>query len=343
MKREPAARIASPVQKRPKTLLFGVIGVSLFLSAAVWAIGRWHYASGLLGRENESVAQNRPQETPSPQRSGQDQTANKSEKNRSMALPFYDALEKALANRQRKLQDVCKLEDAVSRRVLEDYGAMFMASNAVLPPPVCVFANEAEVTKFQAEAKFTSAIVGRARIELQPAAMDALVSARAEAHEQGLDITPRGGAEAARRSYADTLRLWDTRFLPALTYWTGKGRLSSKDAARLRQLPINDQVREVLELERQGIFFSKDLSKSILYSIAAPGTSQHTAMLALDVTQFGDQRIRRILAAHAWFQTVKSDLPHFTFLGVDEKDLPSLGLKSIRVNSQVFWVPNTAN
>src|SRR5260370_22920908 len=126
--------------------------------------------------------------------------------------------------------------------------------------------------------------------------MLALLAARADARKEHLDITPRGGAEAARRSYADTLRLWNTRFLPALTHWTQKGRLSEKEATRLRRLPVPDQVREVLELEKQGLFFSADLSKSILYSIAAPGTSQHTAMLALDVAQFTDPRVRRILA-----------------------------------------------
>src|SRR5918997_2887198 len=98
--------------------------------------------------------------------------------------------------------------------------------------------------------------------------MDALLAARAEAQKQGLDITPRGGTEAARRSYQDTLRLWDTRFLPALTYWNKRGRLSRDEVERLRNLPLREQVREVLELEQSGIYFSKDFSKSILYSIA---------------------------------------------------------------------------
>src|ERR671928_99789 len=75
-----------------------------------------------------------------------------------------------------------------------------------------------------------------ARIELQPAAMDALLAAREEALKQGLDITPRGGTEAARRSFQDTLRLWDTRFLPALAYWSKRGRLSREQVAHLRSL-----------------------------------------------------------------------------------------------------------
>lgn len=257
--------------------------------------------------------------------------------------PFYPALEKALAKRGMTLSAVCDTNDPVARRVLEDYGAMYMGNESVMPPPVCVFKSEDEALRFQNKAGFTSATIGRARIELQPAAMAALLKAREEARKAGLDITPRGGEEAARRSYEDTKRLWDTRFFPALTYWQKRGRLTKEQTARLRSLPLSDQVREVLELEKDGIFFSKDFSKSILYSIAAPGTSQHMAMLALDVTQFPNARVRQILARHGWFQTVKSDLPHFTYLGVAEETLPALGLRSVMSGEQLFWIPNIGN
>jgi hypothetical protein len=177
-------------------------------------------------------------------------------------------------------------------------------------------------------------------VELQPAAMKALLKARATARAEGLDITPRDGAEGARRSYADTVRLWNSRFLPALDHWTKMQRLSSEEADRLRGLQVHEQVAEVLELEKQGIFFSKDLSKSVLYSIAAPGTSQHIAMLAFDINEFLNPRVRAILAEHGWFQTVLSDLPHFTFLGLSEAELPGRGLKSVDVDGQKFWIPD---
>jgi hypothetical protein len=167
-----------------------------------------------------------------------------------------------------------------------------------------------------------------------------LRKAREEAQKEGLDITPRDGAEAARRNYEDSVRLWNSRFEPALDYWQGQGRLTAEQVQRLKALPLSQQVAEVLELEKGGIYFSKDLSKSILYSIAAPGTSQHIAMLAFDVNEFENPRIREIMAKHGWFQTVLSDLPHFTFLGLKEKDLPKRGLRSVEVNGQVFWIPN---
>jgi hypothetical protein len=254
--------------------------------------------------------------------------------------PFYKTLEHALRLRGASIEDICPTDDPVARRVLHDYGAMFAGNDNILPPPVCVFTSEDEVERFQKEAGWTAGTIGDAVIELQPAAMAALLSAREVARSEGLEISPRDGAEGARRSYADTVRLWNSRFLPALDHWTRADRLSEPQAERLRNLPIQDQVPEVLELEQEGIFFSKDFSKSVLYSIAAPGTSQHIAMLAFDANEFLDQRVRQILAQHGWFQTVLSDLPHFTFLGLTEEELPGRGLKRVEVNNQTFWIPD---
>lgn len=253
---------------------------------------------------------------------------------------FYEVLRKALKKRKTRLESICPPSDSVARRVLEDYGAMFLANKKVMPPPVCVFTSDEEVAEFQERAGYASEMIGFDQVELQPEAMKQLLKARKEAQKEDLDITPRDGAEAARRSYEDSLHLWQTRFLPALDYWLAQGRLTEAHVARLKNLPLRSQIAEVLELEKSGIFFSKDLSKSILYSIAAPGTSQHIAMLAFDVNEFDNSRVREILAKHGWFQTVLSDLPHFTFLGLKEKDLPKHGLKPVEVDGQVFWIPN---
>lgn len=255
-------------------------------------------------------------------------------------VPFYDALKKALKKRKIKIDKLCPPSDAVARRILEEYGAMFMATKKVLPPPLCIFTNEEQVTKFQNDAGVASEFLDYDQIELQPEALKTLLKAREEAEKEGLKITPRDGAEAARRNYEDSVRLWKSRVEPALDYWQLEGRLSAEEVARLRTLPLLQQVAEVLVLEKAGLYFSKDLSKSILYSIAAPGASQHIAMLAFDVNEFEDPRVREIMAKHGWFQTVISDLPHFTFLGLKEKDLPKNGLRSVEVNGQIFWIPN---
>ncbi len=254
--------------------------------------------------------------------------------------PFYEALSKALKKRKTKIDSICPPSDPVARRILEEYGAIFVASKKVTPPPVCMFSNEEQVTKFQDDAGVEAEVIGFDEVELQPEALKQLNKARQDAQKEGLDITPRDGAEAGRRNYEDSVRLWNSRFEPALDYWLSQGRLTTEQVTRLKSLPLKEQVGEVLELEKTGIYFSKDLSKSILYSIAAPGTSQHIAMLAFDVNEFENPRVREIMAKHGWFQTVLSDLPHFTFLGLKEKDLPKHGLRSVEINGQVFWIPN---
>lgn len=254
--------------------------------------------------------------------------------------PFYQSLDRALARRAHSLADICPAADDVARRVLHDYGAMFVGVEDIVPPPLCVFTSEEQVARFQEAAGWTAATFGDAVVELQPPAMSALLAARAVAQAEGLDITPRDGAEAARRSYADTVRLWNSRFLPALDHWTRMSRMTREQADRLRSLPASEQVPEVLELEKEGIFFSKDLSKSVLYSIAAPGTSQHIAMLAFDANEFHNSRVREIFSRHGWFQTVLSDLPHFTYLGLSEDELPNRGLKPVEADGQKFWIPD---
>ncbi|HEX8190898.1 MAG TPA: hypothetical protein VF586_21240, partial [Pyrinomonadaceae bacterium] len=254
---------------------------------------------------------------------------------------FDEALSTALARRGTASRVTCDGRDPVARRILNEYGAVFFASGGATPPPVCIFAGAEEVESFQRAASVSAQVLGGVTIELQPAAMRALLAAREEAVASGLDITPRDGSESARRGYADTVRLWNSRLLPALEYWRGQGRLSDEEAERVRRLPVREQVGAVLELERGGVYFSKDFSKSILYSVAAPGASQHLSLLAFDAAEYGDGRVRRVLARHGWFRTVRSDCPHFTYLGLPESRLPAHGLKRVETRDGEFWVPNS--
>ncbi|HWS88987.1 MAG TPA: hypothetical protein VN282_18580 [Pyrinomonadaceae bacterium] len=256
--------------------------------------------------------------------------------------PFHAALGRALARRGLSLESFCPAGDTLTRRVLEEYGAMFVAEGVTLPD-TCVFESEEAVEGFQREAGWRAGVIDGTVIELQPPAMDALMAAREEAAFNGLRVTPRGGGEAGRRSFADSLRLWRSRCDPALEHWCAAGRLGVAEAERLRRLPLREQAAAVLELERGGIFFSKCFDKSILQSVAAPGASQHLAMLAFDVTEFQDPRVGAVLARQGWFQTVLSDLPHFTYLGLGERDLPSRGLRRVESAGQTFWVPDMVN
>src|SRR2546430_5764058 len=178
---------------------------------------------------------------------------------------FYEILGKSLKKRKIKIENLCPTSDSVARRILEDYGAVFIASKKVMPPPVCIFSSEQEVTQFQERAGYTTERIGFDNIELQPGAMKALMKAREEAQKEGLDIRPRDGAEAARRTYADSLQLWDTRFLPALDYWLAQGRLTEAQDARMKSLPLHNPIVEKLELAKSGDDFGKVLSKFIHY------------------------------------------------------------------------------
>ncbi len=229
--------------------------------------------------------------------------------------------------------------DDAGRLLLAEYGAVFIAGAPAIPPPRVVFRDETDVAAFQSTLDRTTATIGGFKVELQSPAMTALKAAIADARKLGLSITPRG-ADSARRGYNQTVGLWASRVNPAMVYWVRKGRVSAAEARSVKSLLPYQQVPEILRLEQSGIYFSKDLSKSIIYSVAPPGASQHLSMLALDIAQFNDVRVRAILASHGWFQTVISDLPHFTYLGKQETELTQLGLKRVISGGRGYWVPD---
>jgi hypothetical protein len=229
-------------------------------------------------------------------------------------------------------------DDAFGQKMLKEYGAMFVAQGVALPSAV-VFKDEAEVSAFQTGVKIAAETIDGVTVELQAAAMKALREAVAEAKGKKLSITTRG-AGSARRSYRQTVENWKSRVEPGLVFWVEKGRIMLQEASRIRALSPTEQIPEIFRLEEQGIFFAKGNQKTIIYSVAPPGASQHISMLALDVAGFENRQVRQILARHGWFQTVTSDLPHFTFLGAKESALPQLGLKKVIANERVFWVPD---
>lgn len=234
-------------------------------------------------------------------------------------------------------------DDWVAARVFVEYGAMYVAEKPAAVPPKCIVGSDAELAAISLFLNARTAKIAGVMVTLQEPAMNALLDAQSAAARSRLAITPRGGVLASARSYDDTVDLWKSRFEPALNFWVRKGKIKLADAAATRKLPIRQQVEAVLMWEKQGIWFSKDLSKSILYSVAIPGASQHNFMLAIDIEQFSNAKVRQIMADHGWFQTVKSDLPHFTYLGLKEADLRENGLTPVTVDGQKFWVPNVSD
>lgn len=258
---------------------------------------------------------------------------------------FREFLESRLASSSTngnriRLADVCPIDsDPIAMRVFKGYGAMFAASDSVIIPPKCILSSEAEVAAFQKGLSTKTSMINGFTIELQEAAMNGLLKAVEEAQARGLRITPLDGSIAGKRNFADTVRIWNSRFLPALNYWVSRKKITRTDADATRKMNLPDQIKQVMEWESKGFYFSTGKNQTIFVSVAPPGTSQHLSMLAFDIEQAGNSRVRAILNRHGWFQTVANDDPHFTYLGLPEAELPRRGLISVVKNGYKFWIP----
>src|SRR5258708_11989018 len=82
--------------------------------------------------------------------------------------PFYTALESALERRGKAIADICPPNDSVAQRVLHDYGAMFVGSEDILPPPFCVFGSEDQVSRFQKPAGRAAPPIAHPLIHFHP-------------------------------------------------------------------------------------------------------------------------------------------------------------------------------
>jgi hypothetical protein len=227
-------------------------------------------------------------------------------------------------------------------RLARDYGSIFVTT--AMPPPCIAFRDEQQVREFQSSVAISRHALGEYAIELQTVAMQALVAAVEDASRSGASITARA-ADAGRRSYDDTVGLWLRNVERGLDHWSSAGRIDPEHAERLRRLPLSDQVEAILNMEDTSqLYFGTYLDRSILYSVAAPGSSQHLSLLAFDVKEYKDLSVEQALNEYGWYRTVVNDLPHFTYLGRTETVLPQLGLKQDvrKYNGQVyrFWVPD---
>lgn len=239
-----------------------------------------------------------------------------------------------------RLEQLCPIADRiVANRIIFQFGAMFSASDSVGRPTSCYYPDAASVKAFQGTLRVLSAPVDGVAVSLQEPAMRSLVDAVAECERQGIKVRPFDGAIAAARTYEDTARLWNSRFLRALDHWMLSGKIPEADAVAARNEPTVSQLKRVVEWENQGLWFGTSLSGSIFSSVAAPGTSQHLFLLAFDVAPPVSPRLVPIFNAKGWYRTVTGDPTHFTYLGTPETELPSRGLQKIRFRGVDYWVP----
>lgn len=234
-----------------------------------------------------------------------------------------------------------RITSPVEVRLLREYGAIFLTR--ATPPPVVIFKDSEEVEAFQSSLSIASSVLGEHCVELQSMAMESLLAAAEEVKKRGGTLSARA-ADSGRRSYQDTVTLWTRNVTCGLEQWQSEGCISPEQAEQIMKLAPAKQVAVILDLEdREQFYFGTFFDKSILYSVAAPGASQHLAMLAFDVAEFEDQVVERVLAEQGWHRTVVSDVPHFTYLGYGADELPALGLRQARWpykgRDYLFWVP----
>lgn len=234
------------------------------------------------------------------------------------------------------------LSSPVEKRLFAEYGAIF--ATTALPPPVIIFEDAAHVEAFQSSLSLGRGVFGDHEIELQAVALGALEGAAAEMAERGKRITARA-ADAGGRSYLDTVSLWTRNVTRGLEHWESLGRITRDRAQTIDELSPVNQVAAILNLEdTEEIFFGTFFDRSILYSVAAPGASQHLSMLAFDAAEYEECETEEVLGGNGWYRTVPNDLPHFTYLGYDQGSLPGLGLRRVeRISGErvyAFWTPD---
>jgi len=230
----------------------------------------------------------------------------------------------------------------VEKRLFAEYGAVFATTGT--PPPAIIFDDTEQVEAFQSSLALGRAVFGDHEIELQAVALGALSAAALEMADRGGSITARA-ADAGGRSYMDTVRLWTRNVTRGLDHWEGLGRITPERADSIRELTPVEQVAAIFHLEdADHLFFGTFYDRSILYSVAAPGASQHLSMLAFDVAECEDREVDRVFSLHGWYRTVPNDLPHYTYLGHDPNSLAGLGLQCVeRIYGErvyEFWTPD---
>ena len=243
----------------------------------------------------------------------------------------------------RPLRDIAaSISSPVESRLFAEYGAIFLT--AATPPPTIIFASANEVDQFQSLLSIGRGMFGEQIIELQTLAIEALNAAATTLSLAGRSLSARA-PDAGRRSYEDTVKLWTRNVTRGLEHWEANGRITREKATTIRELAPVEQVGVILGLEEtEQLFFGTFFDRSVLYSVAAPGASQHLSMLAFDVAEYQDTEVESALERHGWFRTVVNDLPHFTYLGHREDELAGQGLKRVvREYGETdyhFWIPD---
>jgi hypothetical protein len=210
-----------------------------------------------------------------------------------------------LNNRQRFLSAIARNLPTIPQPVtyeytlLRTYGAVFLNPDVGIKlPPKVILANEQETQEFQATLTMGH-VDGTNDCYLQKSAADTLNKARIQQH---IPLKSGYGSGDCTRTFNTNLRFWHKY--------------------------ANNQV---LAKVQQG------QETKILGLVAPPGTSQHLWGLAIDL-RVSSKEQRKALNQNGWFQTVKNDIPHWTYVGLTEENLPLFGFNKQVVRDITYWI-----
>ncbi|MFN6460448.1 MAG: D-alanyl-D-alanine carboxypeptidase family protein [Nostoc sp. DedVER02] len=183
--------------------------------------------------------------------------------------------------------------------LLRTYGAVFVNQDVGIKlPQKNILINEQETQEFQATLTMVH-VDGTNDCYLQKSAADALNKARVQQH---IPLKSGYGSGDCTRTFNTNLRFW--------------------------QKYANNQTLAKVQQGKE---------TKILGLVAPPGTSQHLWGLAIDL-RVGSKEQRKALNENGWFQTVENDVPHWTYVGLTEDNLPLFGFNKQVVRGIIYWI-----
>jgi D-alanyl-D-alanine carboxypeptidase len=183
--------------------------------------------------------------------------------------------------------------------LLRQYGAAFMNLNSTIKlPPTVLFPNAQDTKNYQATLTMGKVNSGN-NCFLQKGAADAFNLADKQIN---IPLKSGYGAGDCTRTYETNLRFW--------------------------QKYANNKTLERVKLGTE---------TAILGIVAPPGTSQHLWGLAIDLRVLKLAQ-RTALNQNGWFQTVETDVPHWTYLGIPEEKLADFGFTKKIIRGITYWL-----
>jgi LAS superfamily LD-carboxypeptidase LdcB len=220
----------------------------------------------------------------------------------SINTPFIP--NQQLDDQQRFLETVAKKMpivpeiDTFQYTLLRSYGTVFINQKSEIKLPQTIIFDNEAETQNFQDTISIALVDGTQECYLQKAAAEALNKAKVLEN-----IALKSGyAGDCLRNFATTLNFWN--------------KYANEDT--LARVKAGQETK-------------------ILSLVAPPGTSQHLWGLAIDL-QVSTPAQGQALNENGWFQTVANDIPHWTYLGWSEDDLPKFGLQQKIVQGIKYWV-----